>query len=103
MYICEKKIKALTPGEQHKEPLFLHCSTTQCRSQLYYSKKSVESQANSQSDFFGRDGVVPGSAEEIAIRHREQDRREAEKLIDEVSEDFPSLGRIYDILKEAKR
>ena len=52
-----------------------------------------------QNEFFGIEGVVPGSSEEIAERRKAYETREAERLIDEMSEDFPSLGRIYGILK----
>ena len=52
-----------------------------------------------QNEYFGIDGIVPGSAAEIAARRKACEIREAEKLIDEMSEEFPSLAQIYGKLK----
>lgn len=51
-----------------------------------------------QGNFFGIDGIVPGSAEEIAKRKSDQEAREGKRLIDEMSDEFPQLGRIFEMI-----
>jgi hypothetical protein len=51
---------------------------------------------DSQSELFGCVGHVPGSATDIAMRNKV---RHNEKLINDVSEEFPQLKNIYEILK----
>ena len=51
-----------------------------------------------QGNFFGIDGIVPGSAEEIAKRKTEREAREGKRLIDEMSDEFPQLGRIFEMI-----
>ncbi len=52
-----------------------------------------------QCDLFGLEGVVPGSAEDIAVRQKQKELASNEVLINSVSEDYPSLKRIYEMLK----
>ena len=51
------------------------------------------------SGFFPDGRPIPGTAREMAMRMREAERRKTEKLIDDLSEDFPALKRIYDFVK----
>ena len=52
-----------------------------------------------QGNFFGIDDIVPGSAEEIAKRKSEHEACESSKLIDEMSGEFPQLGRIFEMIE----
>lgn len=45
-------------------------------------------------------GVVSGSAAYIAAQRKEAEREKSEKLINDMSNDFPALGRIYAAVKE---
>lgn len=51
-----------------------------------------------QGNFFGIDGIVPGSAEEIAKRKAVYEAREKQRIIEEVSDEFPQLGRIFEMI-----
>lgn len=51
-----------------------------------------------QGNFFGIDGIVPGSAEEIAKRKSDHEAREGKRLIDKMSDEFPQLGRIFEMI-----
>lgn len=56
-----------------------------------------------QCEAFGMSGVVPGSAEESALRQKKIEAKQSERVIEEVSEEFPSLGRMYEMLKNGGR
>lgn len=43
--------------------------------------------------------VLEGSAESIVMRQKEARMRKSEELMDDMSEDFPQLKNIYEILK----
>ena len=59
-----------------------------------------------QSELFGWEGPVPGSASDIASRNREAEKKKelqkSEELMEEMKADFPQLKNIYEILKGAK-
>ena len=59
-----------------------------------------------QSELFGWEGPVPGSASDIASRNREAEKKKelqkSEELMEEMKSDFPQLKNIYEILKGAK-
>lgn len=46
--------------------------------------------------------IKEGSAESIVMRQKEARMRKSEQLMDEMSEDFPQLKNIYEMLKGAK-
>lgn len=48
-------------------------------------------------------GVVSGSAAYIAAQRKEAEQKQAEKLISNMSNDFPALARIYAKVKEEKK
>lgn len=48
-------------------------------------------------------GIVSGSAAYIAAQRKEEEQRQAEKLISNMSDDFPALARIYAKVKEEKK
>ena len=56
-----------------------------------------------QSELFGWEGPVPGSASDIANRNREAEKKKElqniEKTLDDMKEDFPQLKNIYEMLK----
>lgn len=52
-----------------------------------------------QCEAFGVSGVVPGSAEDVAARQKKIEAKQSEGVVEEVSEEFPSLGRMYEMLK----
>ena len=56
-----------------------------------------------QSELFGWEGPVPGSATDIASRNREAEKKKelqkSEELMEEMKSDFPQLKNIYEILK----
>lgn len=43
--------------------------------------------------------IIEGSAESIALRNKEAELRKSEKLIEEMKEEFPSLARMWEMLK----
>ena len=48
-------------------------------------------------------GVVSGSAAYIAAQRKEAEREKTEKLINDMSGDFPALKRIYAVVKERQK
>jgi len=48
-------------------------------------------------------GIVSGSAAYIAAQRKEGERQQTEKLISNMSDDFPALARIYAKVKEEKK
>lgn len=52
-----------------------------------------------QCEAFGMQGVVPGSAEDVAAGQKKIEAKQSERVVEEVSEEFPSLGRMYEMLK----
>ena len=46
--------------------------------------------------------IKEGSAESIVMRQKEARLKKSEKLMDEMSEDFPQLKNIYEMLKGRK-
>ena len=52
-----------------------------------------------QCEAFGVSGVVPGSAEDIVARQKKFEAKQSERIVEEASEGYPSLGRMYEMLK----
>lgn len=48
-------------------------------------------------------GIVSGSAAYIAAQRKEAEQKQAEKLISNMSDDFPALARVYAKVKEEKK
>lgn len=56
-----------------------------------------------QCEAFGMSGVVPGGAEDVAARQKKIEAKQSERAVEEASEEFPSLGRMYEMLKNGGR
>lgn len=46
--------------------------------------------------------VIEGSAESIVLRNKEAEKRKAEELINDMKEEFPSLARLWEMMKGEK-
>ncbi len=53
-----------------------------------------------QKNEFVKHDIKEGSAESIVARQKEARMRKSEELMDDMSEDFPQLKNIYEILKK---
>ena len=72
-------------------------------SENFENVKSVYKK-DKQSELFGWEGPVPGSASDIANRNREAEKKKElqniEKTVDGMKDDFPQLKNILEILKQ---
>lgn len=46
--------------------------------------------------------IVEGSAESIALRNKEAEKRKVEELIYEMKDEFPHLARMWEMMKRGK-